>query len=1145
MSSRRLLLLSSLIVGMALSMSALPVSYYASQSRLSQGRWVKISTADEQIYQLSYEHLRELGFEHPERVQVFGYPSTYLNEINHRFSESYSDDLTPIATRHTDDGRILFFGGSDHTVISGTSTAGTGSSAPSIRRNYYDTASHYFLTEVDEVQPVYSRPVATIHEGYPVSESHIHIDIIEEELQSYNEGGCSVHGKKYQAGDHVPFTFTIRDYHPGDGIPCGSFFYRFAINSTATTKLSVTQSPGLSTPSIVTTDYFPNTPASAINDSQIDIAYNDATGYMPFDAPANGSLADGNYTFTVNIPSANKLKYCAADHAILRYPRLNRLHASDPSMVMNLAKDTSLPGRRIEFPEAADGHLEVWNIDCPDAYESLPVTYDADINSSHVVLRDATTRLVAFDPTAAFPEPQIIGEVASQNLHGAATPQMLIITTAELEPLAQRLADAHARHGLDVMVVRHDLIYNEFTSGNRHPMAYRRMAKMFYDRDPERFHYLMFFGPAHYDARCLFSPAADRMVPYMQDNPDFSRSTIFNYATDNYFAMLGDDYDHSRIHFMPYDIAVGRVSAISGAQASVYVDKAIRLLDNPIDPDTYSRVLLLSGQGDRALHSSHSKEVLTAMQSRNSMLNFVAVPEELYPKDTPDLQVRLIGQALKNGCGYMTYSGHGGMNFIQMWNTNTVNATRYNHPTFVMFSSCDQFAFDRMRNGLLEVMMFQAGGGAIGGVGADRSVYINYNQLSCLPTAQAYAQARPGDTFGDIYMAARRIGLDIYNNSSNMSHTPLRNMLSYNLAGDPALPVGVPEMTARFDRISDQTVSDGMVTIEPLKPATFTGLITDEAGNAAEAFNGSVRITVFDGSHDAETNSYGKEDNYKPESFTITSDVLTVCDADVTNGRFSTEFTLPLPAYAADSYRIAISAIDNEGKGAAGSFDGLRIADFDYTDPDMAEFAAPQIKSFSVGDITTRPGVETTSSTTVYAVIDPSSSGLRFQNGDVNSRTRLTIDNLTQVNNLEAYLRRRDDGYFELAAPVSGLADGSHTLLLQVANNAGVIDKQTLEFVVVTRSIDVELAVAEEPARTSATIDTSSAATFDRLVITDSEGHTVHTATNPTFPYEWNLCDAAGKPCPDGLYKASVLLHSDRSFGNSAATPIVILRDKQ
>ena len=1145
MTSRRLPILSCFLLGLFLSMSALPLSYYTSQSRLATGRWVKIATSTEQMYQLSYDKLRELGFEHPERVQVFGYPTTDFNDIAHTFSDKYTDDIAPIATCHTADGRIIFFGGADNNVTASRCTGTVNNIV--IRRSYYDTASHYFLTEVDEVMPVATYPQATVQAAYQVADYHVHVDLLEEELQSYNQGGCSMHGQKYKIGDTVPFTFYIKNYKTGteSSSAYGSFFYRFAVNSTGQLNISPAQAAGLSTPASIGLS---TVNASPITATQIDIAYNDSYGTMPFQGANGGDVPDGEYTFNVTIGgSASSVKYCAADHAILRYPRANRLDDNTPSLIMNLSANATRPGQRISFENAPEGSLEVWNIDNSMAYEALPVSFDASDNTARVVLRDNTSRLVAFNPSATLPEPEIVGELPVQNLHGLSTPQMLIITTAELEPLAQRVADAHRRHGLDAMVVRHDLIYNEFSSGSRHPMAYRRMAKMFYDRDPQRFRYLMFFGPAHYDARSLILPEADRMVCYMQDDPQFIRSLIFNYATDNYFAMLSDDYEHSLIANYDFDIAVGRVSAINGAQASIYVDKVEKYLDNSVSPDVYSRALLLSGHGDKAMHGQHSKQVLEAMKADNSNLNFVVVPEELYPESTPDLHVRLISQALKDGCGYMTYSGHGAINLVSMWNTAAVNATRYEHPTFAMFSSCDQFAFDRMHNSLLEVMMFQVGGGAIGGVGADRSVYINYNQLSCLPMARAYAQAKPGDTFGDLYLNARKLGLQKYiDDKLTSSSTPLRNMMSYNLAGDPALPVCVPAMNATIDRIGEYAVADAPA-LKPFTPTTLSGSITDSDGNIIDDFNGTVSIALYDGTHTAATAPYAGEtdlDKYKPEIFPIDSDILTTAQAKVSDGRFTAEISCPLPAYVTDTYRLTISAMDTDGNGASGALTGLRIADFDISDPDMADTPAPQILSMNVGDSEYRPGIETAPSATISAVIDPSKSGLSFQNGNVNSRTRLTIDANTHINNLESALTRRPDGCFDLSVQVNDLIDGVHTATLQVSNNAGLIDRYTVEFTVATRAIDVVLGIDEEPARTQATFHAISSASFERLTITDSQGRTVHVAEAPAMPYQWDLTDTNGNPCPDGLYKASVLLHNDRDYGNSAPTPFVILKDK-
>ena len=108
---RRLSLLFSLLMGLSATVSALPVSYYASSSRLAGGNWVKIRTDKEAIYQFTYDQLRGMGFSNPQKVQVYGYGALTL--VGNQFSQITPDDLQPIATRHTADGRILFFGEGD------------------------------------------------------------------------------------------------------------------------------------------------------------------------------------------------------------------------------------------------------------------------------------------------------------------------------------------------------------------------------------------------------------------------------------------------------------------------------------------------------------------------------------------------------------------------------------------------------------------------------------------------------------------------------------------------------------------------------------------------------------------------------------------------------------------------------------------------------------------------------------------------------------------------------------------------------------------------------------------------------------------------------------------------------------------------
>lgn len=81
-------------------------SRYASNSLLSEGKWVKIRVDKTGIYKLSYADLKNMGFSDPSKVSVHGYGGWPLDED---FSKEYIDDVpsTPV-WRGSD--YLLFYG---------------------------------------------------------------------------------------------------------------------------------------------------------------------------------------------------------------------------------------------------------------------------------------------------------------------------------------------------------------------------------------------------------------------------------------------------------------------------------------------------------------------------------------------------------------------------------------------------------------------------------------------------------------------------------------------------------------------------------------------------------------------------------------------------------------------------------------------------------------------------------------------------------------------------------------------------------------------------------------------------------------------------------------------------------------------------
>ncbi|MBJ2188232.1 MAG: hypothetical protein JFR41_06365 [Muribaculaceae bacterium] len=1144
---RRLSLLFSLLMGLSATVSALPVSYYASSSRLAGGNWVKIRTDKEAIYQFTYDQLRGMGFSNPQKVQVYGYGALTL--VGNQFSQITPDDLQPIATRHTADGRILFFGEGD-VCVSGNNV-NRSNAYFTYRRSQADRYSYYFLSDAEDVTslPMRAQGVQKFDSaGNPIeTASHLHIDWQEDELQNPSEGGVTFHGKKYSPGDQVPFSFHIKNYRPLDSttnFANGSFAYVFALSTPVMTSLSASASSNVE---LVQTSATLNSPAVVSANSTV--AYENATGWLPFTSSDSDPLQDSEVTFTVSIPTANtdKLTYTAADRVYLTYPRANVLDAEDPYLVMNLMDGRNYMGHSFVFEGVMPGDVEMWNIDTPTAINSYPPVYDAERDLTKFILDRQSFRAVAFNPTYTFPTPEVVESVEPQDLHAASTPDMLLITTAELLPYAERIAALHRTYqDMDVLVVEHNLIFNEFSSGARSSMAYRRMAKMFYDRDPKKFKHVFFFGPSSYDNRCIEVTQADRLVSHPQPDAKQSNNAILNYPIDSFFGMLNDKFStDNSIEVEPVQVAVGRVPALNVSQAATYVDKVERYFKNPLPAKAYARTLLIGGAGDNDTHGLHQLEVRDTMSACRKDFAHTYVSFELLPKNGTGES--MIANALTEGVGYMTYSGHGGPTYIDGFDVTTVNSLHYDSYPFVMLASCDQFAFDRMHGGLVEAMLFERDGGAIGGFAAARSVYISYNQMSCLPTAVAYANAKPGAVYGDLFKTARNSVISGYKDGSIKINSPtivFRNMLAYNLAGDPALPLRVPERKAAVTKMGQ--TGAGKLSIAPFVPTTVEGCIYGSNGAVDASFNGTAEITLYDGAHDCYIMGVKRPlgNNMIQENDTITfdNDVLSVVSAKVVNGKFTAEMSVPNPTYPDGLSRMLVTATSDDGTGAMGTMDNVKVTAYDENEA-VTDFKAPVIKQFYLTDADKVPASEINGSGYVVAVIDPTAEGLNFRTGTVASSPRMIVDGLAPSSIAGSCFVFQENGEYIMTYPVSNLSEGAHTVELLLASNAGMAANAKLDFNVITRSLTPEVVVAESPASTQATIDVQGAGVeYSRMLISDERGNTVFSVENPRFPYQWNLKDAAGSAVADGTYKVSVLVRNGRYYGHSAQSQIVVLR---
>lgn len=89
------------------SVHALDKSYYAPESKLANGKWVKIAVKESGIYQITADDVRSWGLGSDlSQIHIFGYGGAPLSET--MLADNYADDLPQVPVVRSGE-RILFY----------------------------------------------------------------------------------------------------------------------------------------------------------------------------------------------------------------------------------------------------------------------------------------------------------------------------------------------------------------------------------------------------------------------------------------------------------------------------------------------------------------------------------------------------------------------------------------------------------------------------------------------------------------------------------------------------------------------------------------------------------------------------------------------------------------------------------------------------------------------------------------------------------------------------------------------------------------------------------------------------------------------------------------------------------------------------
>lgn len=1127
------ILLGALFSASCLSVHALPVDHYADASKLSSGKWVKIKVSQTGMQQITYSQLRSWGFDNPARVSVYGFGGLKLS-VNHTFDQSTPDDLKQTATLRTAD-KLIFYGQSDTNVFP------LDGSNINFDRNIYDTAGYYFLSDCEAPQSINSVRYDKTQEAYLKANEHYHVEIVQPDDYNFCKGGAYWFGPKLSTTEAVDINLPVRQFVSSYSLNKNVYFgYTFGVRD-----FSYSNALNIEYPETMLnhTDRYANIPNSGLN------LFTLSNGYATLAPKKTGDFENSSLSFKIRLGEGTTPQIAALKHAWLLYARRNELTAEIAQLPMSFVGFT----QRQIFTVTGPKQAEVWNVSDPANVYRYETVYNSSTRKTMGTIDYTSARLaqsVAFIPTQQLIEPEYVGEVANQNIHGMETPEMVIVTNDELYAPACQLADIHRSRGRKVAVLRHSQILNEFSSGAQTPMAYRLMAKMFYDRDPQTFKYLLLYGPAAWDYRGIEQHVTYQpLLSFVADKFSHLQSFATNYTTDTYFGMLEDNYVHNDIENAKNSIAVGRLNITNPTQSYAVNDKIRRYIDNPLDPEVWYTTVLLADSQDDNRHMAQSETVGQTMLASQPAMTF---NKYFRGFASPNLgQTRkLLERSLQSGCGVFDFAGHGNsMSFSRelTWRMSNVVNTEYDRFPIGIFATCESFTFDYGNYDMSSQMLCMPNGGTIASVGPSRKAYLIHNGPFNIAIANALAAAKPGETLGDAY----RNGRENARAAMRTNNMGLTNAMSYHLCGDPMLPLPVPEFGVSVTKLGadDDRAEDQQLKLRPLDACPIEGVITRADGSVAEDFNGTARITVFDGA-----SLYGSWQNVGEAMVTVMQDrnVLATFAAEVTNGRFATTMYIPAGNTTDLTNRMVISAVapKSESQPKRGAIGVCNMLSMSATAPAVSNdtpAGAPAISAMYINSPSFANGQSFDANTALTLhVVASAPTGISSATNLPGAAPSVVVDATNSVSNALLHSTMRPDGAHEFSCSLpAGLSAGRHDLTFTVTNNLLERSSRTISFMITPATIHASLAVAEDPAVTEATISLTADAEYTgcSLIITDAQGNSVFTTRDCNFPYAWNLKAADGTTVPDGIYQASVILTSPNAHGTTAPTEIVVIKD--
>ena len=1118
------LLACVMMVTSALNMYALNKEYYAESSKLSTGKWVKIFVKESGIYQITAEDIRSWGLGTDlSQIHVFGYGGAPLSET--MLGDNYADDLPQMPLVRTD-GRILFYAQGPTTWKADKAKL----FAQLQVQHPYANVGTYFVTNDSRFNDITINKADNAPTGEVVT-TYIERLFHESDIINPGETGRNYLGEDFKGSRKQSFKFALDGLVDGSMVTAYTVFGALAKSVTSTVAYTANSTP------------LPSVATDQMRKADEHDHYQIASSTKSFQLDGTTSLDFGVEYLCSGTPDLARL-----DFITINYQR--QLALKQGGLCFGLNEASTSKRYRIS---GAGSTTHVWDVTRAFA----PVEMKTDLGDGALTFSPANNgrrEFVAFDETATnYPRPERMGNVANQNIHGEPTPDMIILAPSAYLEQARRVADLHEKYdNFRVLVLDHEKVFNEFSSGTRDAMAYRRLCKMFYDRgdsgDGHRLGYLLLMGCGSYDNRQIGTNTAALGYPHLltwqspaSDNDDSS------ITTDDYFGIL---YDGSQIQdSASMDISVGRMIVKSVSEARTVVNKLVKYVTQPYYGAWRNQVMMVADDENNAAHMKQSMTMIANARANGGadmIYNYVFTDafnavSEGGARAYPDARKKMFN-SLNEGVLWWNYIGHAS---TQNWTgeglmmrSDVETQLFYRHLPVLYAATCEYTRFDNSVLSSGERIFLNANGGAIAVICPARLAYITDNgTLSSAVGRLMFNRDEKGKSM--------RIG-DILRLAKNRITSLSDNKRRFFCFGDPAMRLATPQMTARIETINGKPVDpDNLPVFNARQQVEFSGSIVDWKGNPAPNFNGAIVSTLFGPEQEVITHGYGKPEEADTVHYYERTNRLAINVDTVTGGRFTVRVVIPSEVNNEyDNYTpaaINLYAYDSrDSLEAKGVNEDFYI--YGYAEEAVTDTIGPEIITLGLNDANFVDASDINESPLVLAMVSDD-SGVNFSSAGIGHSMTLTLDGTTSYNDLVSYytpLFAEKGTLGSISYQLSDLSSGMHTLRLRVWDVYRNVSEKTISFNVVNglapeiadvyctsnpASVETSFYVKHNRPDAIVTVSIEVYDLMGRMVwsTTQSGRSDMYTST----PVTWDLIDQSGRRVPRGIYVYRATISTD------------------